>query len=164
MKNFKNSRMLAIVIVALLLCSFATMANAKNVVPKKNIFAERPLIHVLGPSPAIVPSAEESAVDSSILESCDVLKDTNGTWYWYYHAQSRDKERWPRGYRLCVATSKNPLGPWKKYEGNPVLDQGEEGEWDYGLTACACLLKEGAYNIRERDATYYMWYYCNVLF
>jgi hypothetical protein len=161
MKNFKNSRMLAIVIVALLLCSFATMANAKNVAPKKNIFAERPLIHVLGPSPAIVPSAEESAVDSSILESCDVLKDTNGTWYWYYHAQSRDKERWPRGYRICVATAPHPLGPWKKYEGNPVLDQGEEGEWDHSLTACACLLKEGAYNIRERDATYYMWYYAS---
>jgi hypothetical protein len=153
--------MLPIVIVSLLPCSFATMAGAKNVAPKENIFAERPLIHVLGPSPAIVPSADESAVDSSILESSDVLKDTDGTWYWYYHARSRDKERWPRGYRLCVATSKNPLGPWKKYEGNPVLNQGEEGEWDHGLTACACLLKEGAYNIRERDATYYMWYFAD---
>jgi hypothetical protein len=131
------------------------------VAPKKNIFAERPLIHVLGPSPAIVPSAEESAVDSRILESADVLKDTDGTWYWYYHARSRDNERWPRGYRLCVATAKNPLGPWKKYEGNPVLDQGKEGEWDHGLTACACLLKEGAYNIREQDATYYMWYFAD---
>ncbi|HUT46960.1 MAG TPA: hypothetical protein VMX36_11790 [Sedimentisphaerales bacterium] len=161
MKHFKNFRMWIIVIAALLLCSFATITNAKNVAPKKNIFAERPLIHVLGPSPAIVPSAEESAVDSRILESADVLKDTDGTWYWYYHARSRDNERWPRGYRLCVATSKNPLGPWKKYEANPVLDQGKEGQWDHALTACACLLKEGAYNIREEDATYYMWYFAD---
>ena len=93
MKNFKNSNMLVIAIVALLLCSFTAMANAENVAPKENIFAERPLIHILGPSPAIVPSAEESAVDSSILESCDVLKDTNGTWYWYYHATSKDGDR-----------------------------------------------------------------------
>jgi hypothetical protein len=142
-----------------LLCSFAAGTNAENVAPNKNIFAERPLIHVLGPSPAIVPSAEESAVDSSILESGDVLKDADGTWYWYYHARSRDEERWPRGYRLCVATSRNPLGPWKKYDGNPVLDQGKKGQWDYGLTACACILKEGAYDVRESDATYYMWYY-----
>ncbi|MFC1739834.1 hypothetical protein ACFL1G_12425, partial [Planctomycetota bacterium] len=148
-----------IVIVALLVCSFATMATAKNVAPTKNIFAERPLIHILGPSPAIVPSAERSAVDSRILESCDVLKDTNGTWYWYYHARSHDRERWPNGYRICVATAPDPLGPWKKYENNPVLDHGEEGEWDYRHTACAALLKEGAYDIRERDATYYMWYW-----
>ena len=159
MKHLKNCQMLGIVIVALLVCSFATMADAKNVAPKKNIFAERPLIHVLGPSPAMVPSTEKSAVDSSILESADVLKDNDGTWYWYYHAQSQDKERWPNGYRLCVATSKNPLGPWKKYENNPVLDHGEEGEWDHRQTACAALMKEGAYDIRERDATYYMWYW-----
>ena len=45
--------MLVIVLSALLLCSFAPVAGAKNVVLKENIFAERPLIHVLGPGPAI---------------------------------------------------------------------------------------------------------------
>lgn len=159
MKNFKNSHMLAIVIGVLLLCSFAVMTNAENVAPTKNIFAERPLIHVLGPSPAITPSAERSAVDSSVLESCDVLKDTDGTWYWYYHATSKDKERWSDGYQICVATAKNPLGPWEKYENNPVLEQGKEGEWDHEVVACACLMKEGAYNIHSNNATYYMWYW-----
>ncbi|MFC1738885.1 hypothetical protein ACFL1G_07555 [Planctomycetota bacterium] len=159
MKLFKNSYITAIVAFALLLCSFATMVAAKNVAPTKNIFAERPLIHVLGPSPAIVPSADKSAVDSFILESCDVLKDTDGTWYWYYHAESKDKDRWPEGYRICVATSKNPLGPWEKYEHNPVLEHGKEGEWDHDVVACACLMKEGAYNIHSHNATYYMWYW-----
>jgi hypothetical protein len=151
--------MFVIVTSALLLCSFTSTVNAKNVAPTKNIFSERPLIHVLGPSPAITPSAERSAVDSGILESCDVLKDTDGTWYWYYHAESKDKDRWPEGYRICVATSKNPLGPWKKYENNPVLEHGKEGEWDHEVVACACLMKEGAYNIHSNNATYYMWYW-----
>jgi len=150
--------MLAIVVVALLICSIATMATAKNVAPKKNIFAERPLIHVLGPSPALTPSADRSAVDSSVLESCAVFKDTDGTWYWYYHAQSHDKKRWPHGYRVCVATAPSPLGPWKKYEKNPVLDLGEEDGPDSWMTACVVVMKEGAYDIRSRNATYYMWY------
>ncbi len=158
MKHVKNSEMLVIAIVALLLCSFATMASAKNVAPKKNIFAERPLTHILGPSPAIVPSAEKSAVDSFILESCDVLKDNDGKYYWYYHAQSHDKKRWPDGYRICVATATSPLGPWKKYKNNPVLDHGPEGSWDYESVDCVVLLKQGAYNISSDEATYYMFF------
>ena len=159
MKHLKNPHIMVIPILALLLCLFATMANAENVAPTKNIFAERPLIHVLGPSPAITPSADRSAVDSRVLESCDVFKDADGTWYWYYHAQSHDDDHWPGGYRICVATAKNPLGPWTKYEGNPVLDLGEEGEWDHRHTACAAVMKEGAYDIESEDATYYMWYW-----
>ncbi len=159
MRHFKNSHLLAIVIGTLLLCSFVTVSNAENVAPKKNIFAESPLVHILGPSPAITPSADRSAVDSSVLESCDVFKDTDGTWYWYYHAISRDKERWPGAYRICVATAKNPLGPWTKYENNPVLDIGQEGEWDYRVVACAAILKEEAFDFRSRNATYYMWYW-----
>ena len=57
--------------------------NAQNLAPTVNIFAERPLLHILGPSPAITPSDDESAVDSYILESCDVLKDNDGKYYWY---------------------------------------------------------------------------------
>ena len=160
MKSIQKSHILKTAVLALLVCLFAVMAYAENLAPKKNIFAERPLIHILGPSPAISPSPDPSVVDSHILESCDVLKDTDGTWYWYYHAISKDDDRWPGGYKICVATSKNPLGPWKKYENNPVLDRGKEGEWDGGgNVACAAVLKEGAYNIKERDATYYMWYW-----
>ncbi len=157
MKYFKNSRNSVIAILALLLCSLAIPVNAENVNPKKNIFAEKGLTHILGPSPAIVPSDEHSAVDSGAIESSDVLKDL-GNWYWYYHARSKDSERWPGRWRICVATASNPLGPWKKYEGNPILEPGEEGEWDDYSVHCAVFMKEGAYNIREDEATYYMWY------
>jgi len=160
MKQRNIFRVSAVVILALLLGSFVTITNAENVAPKTNIFAERPLIHVLGPSPAISPNADRSAVDSRMMESGDVFKDTDGTWYWYYHAKSYDRDRWPGGnYRICVATASNPLGPWKRYEGNPVLDVGEEGAWDGRKTACATVMKEGAYDIRSGDATYYMWYW-----
>jgi len=114
MKIFKQCNVFLLFNLVLLVYLVATSSFAQNVQPTRNIFAERPLVHVLGPSPAIVPSAEKSAVDSHILESCDVLKDWDGTYYWYYHARSKDKDRWPGGYRICVATSKNPLGPWKK--------------------------------------------------
>jgi len=159
MKQFKNFRVSTVVILALLPGLFVTIANAKNVAPKKNIFTEKPLTHILGPSPAISPSADRSAVDSKRLESADVFKDADGTWYWYYHAVSKDKERWPGGYRICVATAKNPLGPWKKYEGNPVLDIDQESTWEGRKTACAAIMKEGAYDINSKDATYYMWYW-----
>jgi hypothetical protein len=129
MKRVINSRRLVIVIATVLVCSIAIIA--KNVAPQKNMFAEKGLIHILGPSPAIVPSADDSEVDSLMLESCDVLKDLD-TYYWYYHARSKNQERWPRGYRICVATSPTPLGPWKKYAKNPIVDQGPEGSWDHG--------------------------------
>ncbi|MBW8036738.1 MAG: hypothetical protein FVQ79_14210, partial [Planctomycetes bacterium] len=126
--SVKKSHMLLIVIGALLLCSFAPVASAKNVAPKNNIFAERPLTHILGPSPALSPSTDPDAVDSLMMESADVFKDTDGTWYWYYHAKSKNKKLWPGSYKICVATAKDPLGPWTRYEGNPVLDAGEKGE------------------------------------
>lgn len=33
---------------------------------------------------------------------------------------------------MALATAENPKGPWTKWEGNPVLKQGEWGEWDDG--------------------------------
>jgi hypothetical protein len=156
MQHSRNSPPLLIVLAALS-ASFAATATGKNIAPQKNIFAERPLIHVLGPSPAISPSADPSAVDSRMLESCDVFKDLD-TYYWYYHARSQDHERWPGGYRVCVATSPKILGPWKKYENNPILDHGRKGEWDSGSVDCVVVLKEGAYDIAANTETYYMFY------
>ena len=135
----------------------ASPVQAENLPPSANLYAERALVHILGPSPAIVPSAERSAVDSFVLESCDVIKDV-ATYYWYYHAKSKDTARWPFGYRICAATAPSPLGPWTKYAGNPVLDQGPEGSWDHKSVDGAVILKEGAWNIRRGTETFYMWY------
>ena len=33
---------------------------------------------------------------------------------------------------ICLAIAERPEGPWKKYEGNPVIEAGEWGAWDDG--------------------------------
>jgi hypothetical protein len=121
----------------------------------KNMFAEKGFTHVMGPSPAIVP-AEGDTWDGWILESCDIFKDED-TYYWYYHGRG-DKEHYPKGYRVGVATAPTPLGPWTRFEGNPILDYGADGEWDDSSVDCVCVMKEGAYGLRPEKETYYMWY------
>ncbi|MFC2098835.1 hypothetical protein ACFLSP_03710 [Bacteroidota bacterium] len=157
MKKIKKFQFLLVSIIAVFLFSLSLAISAQEPAQQKNIFAEKQLIHVLGPSPAISPNPDVSAVDSRILESCDVFKDMD-TYYWFYHAQSKDKERWPNGYRVCVATAPNILGPWKRYENNPVLDHGKKGEWDSWSVDCVVMLKQGAYNIAQNTETYFMFY------
>jgi len=112
---------------------------------------EMRFIQMPGPNPIITGSAA-GAWDEHNLESCNVLKDGN-TYYLYYHAQPRDSSRWPHlSYRIGVATAPHPLGPWTKYEKNPIIDSGPKGSWDSGAVACAAVLKE------EGDK-FYMWYY-----
>jgi hypothetical protein len=158
MKNkTKNTHAIEILVSGVIIFAMTVVISAQEPAQFRNIFAERPLVHVLGPSPALSPSVDLSAVDSRMLESGDIFKDQD-TYYWYYHARSQDEERWPRGYRICVATSPNILGPWKKYENNPILDQGKEGEWDSWSVDCVVMLKEGAYDIERNTETYYMFY------
>lgn len=39
--------------------------------------------------------------------------EQDGTYFLFYSS-------WSRGYEIGYATAKHPLGPWKKYEGNPI--------------------------------------------
>jgi hypothetical protein len=73
MKCRKVSRVWLTALVILFLSSFVTIA--KNVTHDKNIFAQKGFIHILGPTPAISPSGDESVADCLVIESCDVLKD-----------------------------------------------------------------------------------------
>ena len=112
-------------------------------------------IQIPGPNPILVPG-DESAWDGNVIEACNALKDGN-TYYLYYHGTPKDEKKWPRtGYRIGVATAPHPLGPWTKYEGNPIIDLGPEGSWEDRWVACAAVLKE------EGDK-YYMWYSGNTL-
>jgi len=122
---------------------------------ERNVLAERGFVHVMGPSPAIVPG-EKDAWDGWILESCDILRDEH-TYYWYYHGRG-DKKRYPKFYRVGVATAPTPLGPWTRYEGNPILDYGADGSWDENSVDCVCVMKEGAYDLLPEKPNYYMWY------
>ena len=122
---------------------------------QKNVFAEKGFIHIMGPCPAIV-TGEKGAWDEWVMESCDIFKDEH-TYYWYYHARE-DRNANPKEYRIGVATAPTPLGPWTKYQGNPILDYGPPGSWDDESVDGACIMKEGAYNLGQENQTYYMWY------
>ena len=135
----------------------------------KNVLAENGFLHVMGPSPAVVPSGGD-AWDGWLIESCDIFKDDD-TYYWYYHGLG-DEAHHSKGYRVGVATSPTPLGPWTRYAGNPILDYGPPGAWDDGSVDCVCVMKEGSFDTltsretvayqgkfhRPEEPTYYMWY------
>lgn len=46
------------------------------------------------------------------IEGAYVIKD-KGTYYMFYSS-------WSRGYEIGYATASHPLGPWTKFEGNPI--------------------------------------------
>ncbi len=107
-------------------------------------------IQIPGPNP-ILTEGGESDWDGAIVEAGNILKDEH-TYYFYYHGTPKDKKKWPRaGYRIGVATASHPLGPWKKYEGNPIIDLGPVGSWEDDNAACPAVVK-------EEGGKYFMWY------
>ena len=104
-------------------------------------------LQIPGPNPIVTPG-EGQDWDAHVIEVCDIFKDgTRGsmgnTYYLYYHGIPLDEERWPRrSYQIGVATAPHPLGPWTKYDGNPLLELGPEGSWEDGWVACGSVLKE----------------------
>ena len=110
----------------------------------------RDLIHIPGPNPILIPGTDDEW-DSGMIECCNILKDGN-TYYLFYHGlQASERARYI--YRIGVATASHPLGPWRKYEGNPVIDLGPEGAWDGpgSFVACAMIIK-------EREGEFYLLY------
>ncbi|WP_114778579.1 glycoside hydrolase family 43 protein [Botryobacter ruber] len=59
----------------------------------------------------------------SVTEGPTVLKH-KGTYYFIYSA---NHFKWP-SYAVGYATSKSPYGPWKKYEGNPIISKANIGQ------------------------------------
>ena len=111
---------------------------------RQPIIEQTKFIQIPGPNPIIMPG-EKGDWDDSVVEASDAFRDV-GTYYFYYHACGAGK-----GYRLGVASSDHPLGPFKKHGDKPILDLGKKGEWDSKHVACAMVMKGG----REK---YYMWY------
>ena len=127
-----------------------------RIVTQDNPFVEKGFIHVMGPSPAILPGPE-GTWDDWILESSDIFKDSH-TYYWYYHARGGEKTRPRKGYQIGVATAPGPLGPWARYDGNPILECGPKGSWDSEWVACACVMRESTGRVGPGNDAYYLWY------
>ena len=127
----------------------------------ENFIVDKGFYHVLGPSPALRPAHDDGkSWDSLLLESCDIMKD-GFTYYWFFHGHNED--RFGKGYQIGVATASSPLGPWTKFEGNPIVGYGEDGTWDSESVDCACVLKAAHYDDMEGTGRgqYYM-FYCGV--
>lgn len=112
--------------------------------PKNDLLQPTAFVRIPGPNPILTPGAP-GEWDGHIIEMSDAFKD-KGTYYLYYHGSGGGK-----GYQIGVATSQHPLGPFVKYEGNPLLKVGPEGGWKDEHIACAFVLKEAT----DR---YYMWF------
>ncbi|MHC4692340.1 MAG: glycoside hydrolase family protein [Planctomycetota bacterium] len=115
-----------------------------KVVKRDDLIENGLFIQIPGPNPVITPGPD-GAWDDGVTEAADAFKDVD-TYYFYYHAKGAGK-----GYRLGVASSTHPLGPFKKHGDKPVLDLGPKDSWDDKYVACAMILKEG-------PKKYYMWY------
>lgn len=92
-------------------------------------------IHIPGPNPILIPG-KPGSWDDGILEACDIFKDA-GKYYLYYHGRGNGEN-----YRIGVAVSDSPLGPFVKYGNQPILDLKGFGVSDDAYIACGSVFKE----------------------
>ncbi|MFH1968873.1 MAG: hypothetical protein ABIJ53_00985 [Verrucomicrobiota bacterium] len=116
----------------------------------------RKFLQIPGPNPLLIAGGKDTW-DERRIECGDVFKDQH-TYYLYYHGMPKNAKLWPTpgrteavSYRIGVATASHPLGPWKKYEKNPIIDTGPKGSWEDGCVACPHIIK-------EKGNIYYLWY------
>ncbi len=124
-----------ILLGALSLVSFSC-AHTQGPAPGP-LFRPGNYVHYVGSSPAI-KTGERGTYDSGVTESGDSFKDGD-TYYWYYHAGGSGRS----GYQICVASSKNPIGPWEKHSENPILATSDLPH-EKGHVACAMVVKDGS--------------------
>ena len=145
--NLEDKKLWSLLVVISIISSFVLLGNCygqdstAKPAQRNDLLEKGEFIQVPGPNPILQPGPD--GWDSSMIETAGIFKDF-GTYYLYYHGSGP-------GYQVGVATSKHPLGPFKKYEGNPILKIGDEGGWEDQHVACAIIIKEGL-------DKYYMWY------
>jgi beta-xylosidase len=89
-------------------------------------------------NPVLTCSDDPEAFDSlRVDDTCIIVRD--GQYWMYYKGRTRGKS--PGTTQMGLARAVNPLGPWIKYEGNPVLDSGHEvcvwpHGWGVGCLVC----------------------------
>lgn len=143
-KKFWSSLVVMSIISMVVFWSNSCTQDSSNKSSMRNDLLEKGVfLQIPGPNPILRPGT--NSWDDGVIETAGVFKDF-GTYYLYYHATGGDE-----GYQVGVATSEHPLGPFKKYEGNPILKLGPEESWEDMHVACAIILKEGL----DR---YYLWY------
>ena len=62
----------------------------------------------------IIDWGPEGSFDYGSIACASIIKEGADKYYLWYEVNG--------GRNICLAYASNPLGPWKKYEGNPVLE------------------------------------------
>jgi predicted GH43/DUF377 family glycosyl hydrolase len=90
-------------------------------------------------SPVLRCSDDPDAFDSlRVDDTCIVPR--NGRYWMYYKGRQWDTS--PQLTKMGLARADDPLGPWTKYDGNPVLNSGHEVcVWPHG-DGVACLVSD----------------------
>ena len=130
----RRSNRNCIVIICLCLTGIVCAQTSSSQYKQTNELAKNGFIQIPGPNPVLM-FGQDDRWKTAAIECCDAIKDQD-TYYLYYHGMDG-------GWRIGVATSKNPLGPFVNYENNPILPVGPKGSWDEDSAACAMVLKEG---------------------
>ena len=143
-KSPKHSSLIAAVLCCLGVLTASTAAGPPaKTSPRNGMLEPERFIRIPGPNPILTPGPE-GAWDDEIIEASDAFKNFS-TYYLYYHGNGG------QGYQLGVATSRHPLGPFKKHGDKPILALGKKGSWDDVHVACAMI-------VRDSPEKYYMWY------
>ncbi|MGC2657459.1 MAG: hypothetical protein WA324_05750, partial [Bryobacteraceae bacterium] len=153
--RISNRLLLGASVVLLSFSADSTFAQTPVVdqIQQNALLAARPFLHISGPNPIITRGAK-GTWDEDYIEAGDILKE-NATYYFYYHGAPVDHQLWGPGiYRIGVASSNRPLGPWTKIGDKPLVDVGKPGTWDDGSVACPVVF-------REKPGKFFMWY-CGV--
>ncbi|MFC1526386.1 family 43 glycosylhydrolase [Candidatus Latescibacterota bacterium] len=91
----------------------------------------------LGNGPVVGPGDDPEDFDSHrVDDACLLVREGK---YWLYY-KGRQMGRTPGETRMGLAIAESPIGPYAKWEGNPVLDSGHEVcVWPHG-PGVACLV------------------------
>ena len=77
-------------------------------------------------NPILTVNKNRSAFDSYRVDDAVLLKRDNQFWLYYKGRNYADGKSGPAHTKMGVAFAPTPEGPFKKYEGNPILDKSHE--------------------------------------
>ncbi len=100
--------------------------------------------HPLGPferhgDKALLGVGPRGSWDDKYVACAFILKESSDKYYMFYNAKKfgRDEELGRNVYEVGLATADNPLGPWTKHPGNPLIP-------DFGFVG-SVVKKDGQY-------------------
>jgi beta-xylosidase len=77
-------------------------------------------------NPVVTVSGDNSNFDSYRVDDAVLLKKDGKYWLYYKGRKYADGKSGPAHTNMGVAFAEKPVGPFKKYKGNPILDKSHE--------------------------------------